>query len=253
MAERSRQPEKKFSFATLEFPVRVLVIEDDARAAAYLVRGLSESGHVVDTVDDGRSGLDMALEGIHDVLIVDRKLPLLDGISLVRELRRQGLRTPVLMLSALDSTAQRVEGLRAGCDDYLAKPYAFVEVLARVDALMRGRDPVAGPASRLLSAGKLQLDTAARRVIRDGKTINLQQRESLILEKLMRHCDEVVTRSMLLESAWDYDFDPIDNVIDKHIYRLRQKLDAGFAGSLIQTVPGAGYRLLLDEQPSSPT
>lgn len=233
--------------------MRVLVIEDDARAAAYLVRGLSESGHVVDAVEDGRSGLDMALEGIHDVLIVDRKLPLLDGIALVQELRRQEVlrqvrRTPVLMLSALDSTAQRVEGLRAGCDDYLAKPYAFVEVLARLDALMRGRDQVAGPASRILRAGKLQLDTAARTVIRDGKTLNLQHRESLILEKLMRHCDEVVTRSMLLEAAWDYDFDPIDNVIDKHIYRLRQKLDAGFSGSLIQTVPGAGYRLLLDEE-----
>lgn len=225
--------------------MRVLVIEDDARAAAYLVRGLSESGHVVDAVEDGRSGLDMALEGIHDVLIVDRKLPLLDGISLVQELRRHNVRTPVLMLSALDSTAQRVEGLRAGCDDYLAKPYAFVEVLARIDALVRGRDQSPGAGSGILQAGSLQLDIASRTAVRDGRTIILQHRESLILEKLMRHCDEVVTRSMLLEAAWDYDFDPIDNVIDKHIYRLRRKLDEGFAGSLIQTVPGAGYRLLL--------
>jgi two-component system OmpR family response regulator len=228
--------------------LRILVIEDDARAAAYLVRGLSESGHVVDAVEDGRSGLDMALEGIHDALIVDRRLPLLDGISLIQALRSQGVHTPVLMLSALDSTTQRVEGLRAGADDYLAKPYAFVEVLARLDALMRGRDPVAST-SKILRVGKLQLDTAARTVIRDGKTLTLQHREALILEKLMRHCDEVVTRSMLLESAWDYDFDPIDNVIDKHIYRLRRKLDEGFEGSLIQTVPGAGYRLLVEEEP----
>ncbi len=226
--------------------MRILVIEDDTRAATYLVRGLSESGHVVDTVEDGRSGLDMALEGIYDALIVDRKLPLLDGISLVQALRSKGMNTPVLMLSALDSTAQRVEGLRAGCDDYLAKPYAFVEVLARLDALVRGRDPIAS-GSKILTVGKLQLDTASRTVTRDGKTLTLQHRESLILEKLMRHGDEVVTRSMLLESAWDYDFDPIDNVIDKHIYRLRRKLDEGFSGSLIQTVPGVGYRLLLDE------
>lgn len=232
--------------------MRVLVIEDDARAAAYLVRGLSESGHVVDSVEDGRSGLDMALEGIHDVLIVDRKLPLLDGISLVQALRRQGVRTPVLMLSALDSTAQRVEGLRAGCDDYLAKPYAFVEVLARLDALVRGRDQIPGAGSGALRAGRLQLDVASRTASRDGKTITLQHRESLILEKLMRHCDEVVTRSMLLEAAWDYDFDPIDNVIDKHIYRLRRKLDDGLACSLIQTVPGAGYRLLLEPEAASP-
>ncbi|MFJ3486467.1 response regulator transcription factor [Pseudomonas sp. NPDC090202] len=227
--------------------MRVLVIEDDARAAAYLVRGLSESGHVADAVEDGRSGLDIALEGIHDVLIVDRKLPLLDGISLVQALRREGVRTPVLMLSALDSTAHRVEGLRAGCDDYLGKPYAFVEVLARLDALMRGRDQVPGATPRVLRAGKLQLDTTARTVTREGKLLSLQNRESLILEKLMRHCDEVVTRSMLLEAAWDYDFDPIDNVIDKHIYRLRRKLDAGFAVSLIQTVPGVGYRLLPED------
>ena len=232
--------------------MRILVVEDDARAASYLVRGLNESGHVADTVDDGRSGLDMALEGIYDALIVDRKLPGLDGLALVQALRRQGLRTPVLMLSALDSTAQRVEGLRAGCDDYLAKPYAFVEVLARLEALQRGRDPAVG-LSRTLRVGSLQLDCAARTATREGQVIALQQRESLILEKLMRHCDEVVTRSMLLESAWDYDFDPIDNVIDKHIYRLRRKLDAGFSHSLIQTVPGVGYRLVQnDEEPLAP-
>lgn len=222
--------------------MRILVIEDDARASAYLLRGLSESGHIVDAAEDGRLGLAMALEGLYDALIVDRKLPGMDGLALVRELRRRQLHTPILMLSALASTAQRVEGLQAGCDDYLAKPYAFIEVLARLDALLRARDKAAGP-SRILRVGELCLDCAARQATRQGRTIALAYRETLILEKLMRHSGEVVTRSMLLESAWDYEFDPNDNVIDKHIYRLRRKLDEGFFGSLIQTVPGAGYRL----------
>ena len=149
------------------------------------------------------------------------------------------------MLSALASTSQRVEGLQAGCDDYLAKPYAFIEVLARLDALLRTRDQVPGP-SRTLRAGELHLDCATRQATRQGRTIALAYRETLILEKLMRHSGEIVTRSMLLESAWDYEFDPNDNVIDKHIYRLRRKLDEGFSGSLIQTVPSAGYRLEVD-------
>jgi two-component system OmpR family response regulator len=225
--------------------VRILVIEDDARASAYLLRGLSESGHIVDVAEEGRQGLAMALEDLYDVLVVDRKLPGMDGLALVRELRRRQLHTPILMLSALASTAQRVEGLQAGCDDYLAKPYAFIEVLARVDALLRTRGQVPGP-SRTLRAGELHLDCATRQATRQGRTIALAYRETLILEKLMRHSGEIVTRSMLLESAWDYEFDPNDNVIDKHIYRLRCKLDEGFAGSLIQTVPSAGYRLEVD-------
>jgi two-component system OmpR family response regulator len=222
--------------------LRILVIEDDQPTAAYLLRGLSESGHIVDAAEDGHMGLAMALEGIYDALIVDRRLPGIDGITLVTELRRQALRTPILMLSALASTQHRVEGLRAGCDDYLAKPYAFVEVLARLDALLRSADPRPGDAMTL-RAGPLSLHRASRTVTRQGKTIVLQQRESLILEKLMRHCGQVVTRDMVLESAWDYAFDPNDNVIDKHIYRLRRKLDEGFAGSVIRTVPGAGYLL----------
>lgn len=229
--------------------MRILVIEDDVRASAYLLRGLSESGHIVDTAEDGRLGLSMALEGLYDALIVDRKLPGMDGLALVRELRRQGLHTPILMLSALASTSQRVEGLQAGCDDYLAKPYAFIEVLARLDALLRVRDQAPGP-SRMLKVGELQLDCTARRATRQGRSIALAYRETLILEKLMRHSGEVVTRSMLLESAWDYEFDPNDNVIDKHIYRLRRKLDEGFTGSLIQTIPGAGYRL--EASPEAP-
>lgn len=226
--------------------MRILVIEDDQPTAAYLLRGLGESGHIVDVAQDGVMGLAMALEDIYDALVVDRRLPGLDGISLVTRLRSEGLRTPILMLSALASTQHRVEGLQAGCDDYLAKPYAFVEVLARLEALLRSA--VSRPGDPMtLQAGPLRLNRGARSVVRQGKTILLQQREALILEKLMRHCGQVVTRDMLLESAWDYSFDPNDNVIDKHIYRLRQKLDEGFDRSVIRTVPGAGYLLEDDD------
>jgi two-component system OmpR family response regulator len=224
--------------------MRILVVEDDERAAAYLIRGLRESGHVVDSVGDGATGLAMTQEGIYDALIVDRKLPVLDGLSLVRALREQGNATPVLMLSALASTEHRVEGLRLGCDDYLAKPYAFVEVLARLEALLRRSGQRGG--SACLQVADLTLDFNARTVTRAGKSIVLQHREFLILEKLMRHANQVVTRAMLLESAWDYDFDPRDNLIDKHIHRLRQKMDEGFAIVLIHTVPGAGYMLSAD-------
>lgn len=228
--------------------MRILVVEDDTRTAAYLLRGLSESGHVVDIASDGNTGLGMALEGIHDVLVVDRRLPGLDGIALVKALRAQQLRVPVLMLSAQASTTDKVEGLRAGCDDYLAKPYAFAEVLARLDALLRTREQGSGP-TRQLQVGELQLDCATRTAVRQGRVIALQHREALLLEKLMRHSGQVVTRDMLLDSAWDYAFDPNDNVIDKHIHRLRRKLDEGFDYSLIRTVPGAGYSF---EAPAAP-
>lgn len=220
--------------------MRILVVEDDAQTAAYLLRGLGESGHVVDIASDGNSGLGMALEQIHDVLIVDRRLPGLDGVGLVKALRAKQLRVPILMLSAQASTTDKVEGLQAGCDDYLAKPYAFVEVLARLDALLRGREQTTRPA-RQLQVGELQLDCATRTAVRQGRVIALQHREALLLEKLMRHSGQVVTRDMLLDSAWDYAFDPNDNVIDKHIHRLRRKLDEGFDYSLIKTIPGAGY------------
>ncbi len=217
--------------------MRILVVEDDEQTATYLLRGLSESGHVVDVAADGTSGLGLALEGIHDVLIVDRRLPGLDGIALVKALRARQSRVPVLMLSAQSSTQDKVEGLQAGCDDYLAKPYAFAEVLARLDALLRGHEQ----SGRTLNVGELQLDCATRTAVRQGRSIALQHREALLLEKLMRHSGQVVTRDMLLDSAWDYDFDPNDNVIDKHIHRLRRKLDEGFEYSLIKTIPGAGY------------
>ncbi len=220
--------------------MRILVVEDDAQTATYLLRGLTESGHVVDVAEEGNDGLAMALEGIHDALIVDRRLPGLDGIALVRAIRSRGLRIPVLMLSAQSTTAQKVEGLQAGCDDYLAKPYAFAEVLARLEALLRGADQPSAT-GRKLEVGELELDCATRTAVRQGRSIVLQQREALLLEKLMRHSGQVVPRDMLLDSAWDYAFDPNDNVIDKHIHRLRRKLDEGFEYSLIKTVPGAGY------------
>jgi two-component system, OmpR family, response regulator len=221
--------------------MRLLVVEDDDRGARYLVRGLSESGHVVDRAADGETGLALALEGIYDVLIVDRRLPALDGLTLTRRLRETGAHTPVLMLSAIGSAAERVTGLRAGCDDYLAKPYAFAEVLARVEALVRRTDRARS--STVLRVGDLELDTQARRASRAGRDIRLQLREFLLLEHLMRHEGQVVTRSMLLEAAWDYDFEPRGNIIDMHMHRMRQKIDHGYVNQLIHTIQGAGYML----------
>jgi two-component system OmpR family response regulator len=221
--------------------MRLLLVEDDDRTAAYLVRGLAESGHVVDRAADGETGLALALEGIYTALIVDRRLPVLDGIALVRRLRTAGHETPVLMLSAIAGMRDRVDGMRAGCDDYLAKPYAFAELLARLEALVRRADRARRHA--VLVVGDLELDPAGRRAVRAGQEIRLQHRECLLLELLMRHAGHVVTRSMLLETAWDYDFDPRGNIIDMHIHRLRQKIDHGHADKLIQTVRGAGYTI----------
>ena len=221
--------------------MRLLIVEDDERAASYLARGLTESGHVVDRAADGEVGLALAEEGLYDVLIVDRRLPLIDGLTLIRRLRQHDTLTPVLVLSAIGGTADRIEGMRAGCDDYLAKPYAFVEVLARLEALARRTNH----ARRLivLQVGDLQLDTRSRRVTRDGKDIQLQHREMLLLVHLMRHAGQVVTRSMLLETAWNYDFEPRGNIIDMHVHRLRQKIDQGFSYPLIHTIVGAGYMM----------
>jgi two-component system OmpR family response regulator len=230
--------------------VRVLVAEDDERAASYLVRGLTESGHVVDRAADGETALAMAREGIYDVLVLDRMLPGMDGLTLVRRLRERDPRTPVLMLSALAGTQDRVEGLRAGCDDYLAKPYAFAELLARLDALARRADR--SRRLTVLRVGDLELDTAGRTVSRAGRTIRLGRRELLLLELLVRHASQVVTRSMLLEAAWEYDFEPRGNLVDMHIHRLRQKVDAGFSYPLIHTVPGAGYMVRGPAEPAAP-
>jgi two-component system OmpR family response regulator len=221
--------------------VRVLVAEDDQRTADYLVRGLTESGHIVDRVADGEMALAMAIEGIYDALVLDRKLPGIDGVTLVRRLRHRDRRTLVLMLSGVATTAARVEGLQAGCDDYLTKPYSFSELLARLEALARRR----GRSHRqtVLRVGDLELDTELRSVSRAGRRIELQRREYLLLENLLRHAGQVVTRSMLLEAAWTYDFEAHGHIVDMHIHRLRQKIDDGFEHRLIHTVAGAGYTL----------
>jgi two-component system, OmpR family, response regulator len=231
--------------------VRVLVAEDDERTADYLVRGLTESGHVVDRAADGETALAMALEGIYELLVLDRMLPGIDGITLVRRLRDSDPRTPALMLSGVASTADRVEGMRAGCDDYLAKPYVFAELLARMDALARRADR--SRRRSVLRVGDLELDTLGRTVSRAGRPIRLQRREFLLLERLVRHVGQVVTRSMLLEAAWEYDFEARGNIVDMHVHRLRQKVDEGFAYPLIRTVPGVGYTIREpDAPPTSP-
>ena len=221
--------------------MKLLVIEDDRAAAAYLVKGLRESGHGVDYAADGEDGLHMALEGSYNALIVDRMLPKRDGLSLISGLRAASVTTPVLILSALGEVDDRVEGLTAGGDDYLVKPYAFSELLARLNALVRRLRPE--QQQTFLKVGDLELDCLKRKVTRAGQAILLQPREFRLLEYLMRHAGQVVTRTMLLESVWDYHFDPQTNVIDVQISRLRSKIDKGFAKPLLHTVRGAGYSL----------
>jgi two-component system, OmpR family, response regulator len=224
--------------------VHILVVEDDADTAAYIVKGLRESGHTVDHAADGREGLFLALESPADVMLVDRMLPGVDGLSIVRSVRETGRRTPVLILSALGEVDDRVKGLRAGGDDYLVKPFAFVELLARLEGLVRraaGETP-----DTILRAGDLELDLLKRQVSRAGRPVELQPREFQLLEYLIRHKGQVVTRTMLLENVWDYHFDPQTNVIDVHISRLRAKIDRGFDRPLLQTVRGAGYCLRED-------
>lgn len=219
--------------------MRVLVVEDDAQTADYIRKGLTEAGWVVDHAADGRSGLFQATDGSYDVLVVDRMLPGLDGLALVQALRAADVATPVLFLSALGQVDDRVKGLKAGGDDYLTKPFAFSELQARLEALARRR---AAPAMQtVLAVGDLEMDLIERRVTRAGKVIDLQPREFKLLEYLLRHAGQVVTRTMLLEGVWDYHFDPQTNVIDVHISRLRQKIDKGFETPLLHTIRGAGY------------
>ena len=221
--------------------MKILVIEDDRELASYLVKGLGESGHVVDHAPDGPTGLVLATQQHHDVLIVDRMLPGLEGLSVIAALRKNGITTPTLILSAKGQVSDRVEGLRAGGDDYLPKPFAFAELVARIEALVRRGRPSGEPTT--LRVADLEMDLLSRRVTRGGQTIELQPREYRVLEALMRHAGHVVTRTMLLERVWDYNFDPQTNVIDVHISRLRQKIDRGFDRPLLHTVRGAGYRL----------
>ena len=229
--------------------MQVLIIEDDRDAAGYMAKGLKESGHNVEVVHSGREGLLLAAGADYDVLIVDRMLPELDGLSLVKTLRGAGDQTPVLFVSALGEVDERVKGLRSGGDDYLAKPYAFSELLARLESVARRRTSAAnaGPET-VLRYHDLSIDLLARRVVRAGKPIDLQPREFKLLEVLMRYAGQVMTRTMLLEKVWDYRFDPQTNVIDVHISRLRQKIDRGHVHPLIQTVRGAGYSLRAPDQ-----
>jgi two-component system OmpR family response regulator len=221
--------------------MRILVIEDDREAATWLLKGLSESGHVADLAADGEQGLALAREKVHDVLIVDRMLPRIDGLTIIKTLRNEGVTAPVLILSALGDVDERVKGLRAGGDDYLAKPYAFSELLARIEGLSRRRHQE--PQQTRLKAADLEMDLLARTVTRSGRPILLQPREFKLLEYLMRNAGHVVTRTMLLENVWDYHFDPQTNVIDVHVSRLRAKIDKGFDEPILQTVRGAGYML----------
>jgi two-component system OmpR family response regulator len=221
--------------------MRVLVIEDDADAAAFVKRVLGEAGHSVDVSGDGEAGLNRARSGEYDALVVDRMLPGIDGVKLLKSYRDGGGRAPALFLSALGEVDHRVEGLQAGGDDYLVKPYAPSELVARVEAL--GRRAVGDAPTTRLSVGGLEMDLLARTVVRDGTKIDLQPREFRLLEFLMRHAGQVVTRTMLLEKVWDYHFDPQTNVIDVHVSRLRGKIDKDFDKPLLHTVRGAGYRL----------
>lgn len=227
---------------TADTAMKILVIEDDREAAAYMVRGLSESGYTVDQAHDGKDGMFMATTGNYDLIILDRMLPGIEGLKILEVMRAGGQSTPVLVLSALSSVDDRVKGLRSGGDDYLAKPFAFAELLARVEALLR-RGSTQGAVETKLQVGDLTLDLLARTVRRGDAAIDLLPREFRLLEYLMRHPDQVVTRTMLLENVWDYHFDPQTNVIDVHISRLRQKIDKGFETPLLHTVRGAGYRL----------
>ena len=222
--------------------MRILIIEDDASASAYLVKAFREAGHMADAAADGLEGYAMAEAGGYDVLIVDRMLPKLDGLSLIGGLRAQKIDTPVLILSALGQVDDRVKGLRAGGDDYLSKPYAFAELLARVEILARRRQGSLSEEA-FYRVADLELDRLKHKVFRAGKEIVLQPREFRLLEYLMRHAGQVVTRTMLLENVWDYHFDPQTNVIDVHVSRLRGKIDKGHDAPLLQTVRGAGYSL----------
>jgi two-component system OmpR family response regulator len=229
--------------------MRILVIEDDRETRDFLVQGLTQAGHVVDASGDGKDGLFLALDQEFDVLILDRMLPGLDGLSIVDTVRKSGQKTPILILSALGEVDDRVEGLQRGGDDYLVKPFAYSELEARLDALVRRVDGVA--VETRLQVADLEMDLLTRRVKRAGREIELQPREFRLLEYLMRHSGQVLTRTMLLEKVWDYHFDPQTNVIDVHVSRLRKKIDKDFDQPLIQTVRGAGYVLRAPESASS--
>jgi two-component system OmpR family response regulator len=228
-------------FPSIESQMRLLIVEDDRESADYLVKALREVGHVAELAGNGEDGLALAETGDYDVLVIDRMLPKRDGLSLIGALREKGIRTPVLILSALGQVDDRIKGLRAGGDDYLPKPYAFAELLARVEVLSRRHG---GPSEETVyRVGDLELDRLSHGVTRGKTEITLQPREFRLLEYLMKHAGQVVTRTMLLENVWDYHFDPQTNVIDVHISRLRSKIDKGQERPLLHTIRGAGYMI----------
>lgn len=221
---------------------KILVVEDDTTTAAFIAKGLNEAGFTVDVAADGRDGLFLATDGGYAAIVLDRMLPGLDGMAVLAAVRAAGIETPIIILSALGTTDDRISGLTAGSDDYLVKPFAFAELLARLHRLMR-RGGKSAAAETVLRCADLELDLLARRVRRGDVTVALQPREFRLLEYLMRHPDQVVSRTMLLEGVWDYHFDPGTNIIDVHIGRLRKKIDAGFGEPLLHTIRGAGYRI----------
>jgi two-component system OmpR family response regulator len=242
----ARRQSRLRSRKRIEVALKLLLIEDNERVARFVTKGLSEAGHTVDHADNGRDGMVYAVTEPYDAIVMDRMLPGgIDGLALIETLRQQGNRVPILILSALDGVDDRIRGLRAGGDDYLTKPFAFGELLARLDALLRRSQSQA--VETVMTLGDLSVDMLAHRVTRAGKTLALQPREFKLLAYLLRHANQVVTRTMLLENVWDYHFDPQTNVIDVHISKLRQKIDAGFPVALLRTVRNAGY--MLTDQP----
>ena len=226
--------------------MHILLIEDDINAASYVIKGLKESGHVVDHASDGEEGMELSLALKFDVIIIDRMLPKLDGLSLIKKIRDQKINTPILILSALGEVDEKVLGLKAGADDYLAKPFSFSELLARIEVLVRRTNPEVKETS--IKVGSLIMNLLTRQVHRNGIEIELQPREFRLLEFLMRRSNQVVTRTMLLEGVWEYHFDPQTNVIDVHISRLRSKIDKPFDGKeMLFTERGAGYALRTDD------
>jgi len=222
--------------------MKVLLVEDNERVSSFVRKGLTEAGYTIDHADNGRDGMFLATGESYDAIVMDRMLPGdIDGLGIIAALRKTGSRTPILILSALSDVDERIRGLQSGGDDYLVKPFAFGELLARLDALVRRAN--GGNSVTTLSVGDLTMDLLSRKVTRSGKTVTLQPREFKLLEYLMRHADQVVTRTMLLESVWDYHFDPQTNVVDVHVSKLRQKIDAGAERPLLRTIRNAGYML----------
>lgn len=228
---------------------KILIVEDDPATAAYVAKGLGEAGFLTETCGDGRDGLFLASEGVFDLIIVDRMLPGLDGLAMLNAVRAAGVNTPALVLSALGTVDDRVNGLERGADDYIAKPFSFAELIARVHALLRRDQRVAAAEAQpaRLVVGDLEIDLLARTVARQGRPLPIGGREFNLLEFLARNAGQVVTRTMMLEKIWNYHFDPGSNVVDVHISRLRRKLEEGFATPILHTVRGAGYKLSAEE------